>query len=318
MKLRLAVVAALVVLVGVVVVTAIVAFSPQPPDRPVSLTVFTGKATVQRAGTLVTRAGRSGERLASGDSVSTDAGGRAMLTYPDGSVTRLDVSTTVLVHVTASGTNVIQSAGLTWNAVKRLAGGAQFRVSGPNNTTTEVRGTRFGFYIEHDPAGNPVVWVDVYDGLVAVSGATGAPVVAGAQQRVTVRRGQAPTTPVAIPDGDRHLSFTVFNLTLEAVAATPVALQTGTLASGQASPVYTIQADGKHDLQFVLGWPERQGEAFQLTVLAPDGSVFAQRQANEPQISVPAPKARAGTWRYSARALSTSGPETYWLMVGSR
>jgi FecR protein len=308
------------VLVATVAGVAIAIFGTSAVAGPTAtLTVFTGSARIQKAGTATAVAAHSGEAVASGDSVSTAAGSEAAVTYPDGSVTRLDQSSRITVSIARSGAKALrlgvnQSAGLTWNSVKKLVAGATFNVSGPNNAVAGVRGTRFGFYIEQDPAGKPVVWVDVYDGKVAVSGAVGPAVTATANQRVNVRAGAPPTAPVAIPESDRHLSFTVFNQTLEAATGTPFSFQSGTLSSGQAAGPFAVVADGKSTLQFVLGWPGANFEIFELTVTDPSGKVYAQPAATRPPLLVTVPKAAAGTWQFRVRDVS-SPSEPWWVVV---
>jgi hypothetical protein len=262
-------------------------------------------------------AAHSGDGLFSGDTVSTGATGKAAIAYPDGSSTRLDSATTVKVDtLRAQGgavqTSFQQSAGLTWNKVQRLVGISSFKVSGPNSSSADVRGTVFGFYVEHDAGGAPVIWIDTWSGSVLVGG-TGGTVLAGTGQRVTVRAGAAPTAPVPIPAGDRQLSFTVFNQTLDAVTGKPVAMQSGTLGTATGTPYLTVVADGKSDLQFVLGWP---GSLFELTVIDPDGKVYAKPASTTPPLSVVAPLARAGTWQYSVRDVQSSPDEAFWVVVG--
>ena len=282
-----------------------------------TLTVFTGTATIQRAGTSAAVAAHSGDGLASGDTVATSATGKAAIAYPDGSSTRLDSATTVKVSaLRAKGgavqTSFNQSAGLTWNKVQRLVGLSTFKVSGPNSATADVRGTVFGYYVEHDPAGAPVIWIDTWSGSVLVGG-TGGSVLASTGQRVTVRAGAAPTVPVTIPAGDRQLSFTVFNQTLDAVIGQPIAFQSGTLSSANGTPYHTVDADGKSDLQFVLGWP---GSLYELTVVDPSGKVFAKPASSLPPLSVVAPRAMTGTWRYSVRDIQSAPDEAWWVIVG--
>ncbi len=293
----------------------------QTTARPVLLTLFVGSATIERGGATPI-AGNSGDSLGNGDAVHTSSDGKAALAYPDGSVTRLDSSTRVVVHVSQTGasvqTKIEQSAGLTWNTVKHLAGGSSFQVSGPNSTSAEVRGTRFGYYVEHDAAGNPVVWIDVYDGVVGVTGPVGPPVVETAGQRVTVRPHTAPTQPAPIPEGDLRLAFTVFNQTIEVVNGTPIAFQSGTFSSGQTSAQLNVDADGRSDLQFVLGWPQLPGSTFELTVVAPDGSTFARADGTSSPIIVAAPKAAAGTWTLTVRDVSSPQPDAWWLVAGRR
>jgi FecR-like protein len=314
---RLAVVATIAALLMLAAVATSALLAGRSASR-VLLTVFVGAAEVAH-GAAASEPARSGDMLGDGDSITTSADGKASLTYPDGSVTRLDSSTSVVVHVTQSGaslrTQLVQKAGLTWNSVKHLLGGSTFQVSGPNSSTAEVRGTRFGFYVEHDAAGSPVIWIDVYDGTVGVKGALGGEILASAGQRVTVRAQAAPTQPVPIPEGDLRLSFTVFNQTLEAVVGTPSTFESGTLSTG-ARTTFAFEADGTRDLQMVLGWPALAGSTFALTVVAPDGKVFSQTQQPLPPIIVIARKAAAGTWTVEVTDVTSSQAEPWWVIVG--
>ena len=284
----------------------------------VLLSVFVGSATVERPG-VSAATGHSGDTLANGDAVSTSSDGKAALTYPDGSITRLDSDTRVLVHYNQTGsefhTSLEQSAGLTWNTVKHLVGGSDFQVKG-NGASAEVRGTQFGYYVEHDALGKPVIWIDVYDGTVAVTGAIGPQVLAGPGQRVTVRQNAAPTQPLPIPDGDLRLSFTVFNQTIEAVTANPFAFESGSLRSGESSSSFSVEADGKSDLQFVLGWPAVAGDTFAMTVISPDGTVFAQGTATAAPLVVIARKATAGGWTFVVHDLRSAPTDPWWVVVG--
>lgn len=288
--------------------------------RPVALTIFVGSAAIQRAGSERTVPAHTGDTVAAGDTVVTGSASAAALTYPDGSITRLDELSIVRVDLRRQAgslqVSLQQSAGLTWNNVKQLLGAGSFTIHGPNNASAEVRGTRFGYYVEHDEAGGPVVWVDVWNGSVLVRGSTGSPVTAHDGQRVNVRARTAPTAPVPIPSTDRQLSFVVFNQTIEAVTGTPFAFQSGSLGTGQASPSFAVSADGGTDLQFVLGWPDLSGSTFELTVLDPAGGVFARSAASTPPISVVARNARRGTWHFSVRAVQSGQQEHWWGVVG--
>jgi hypothetical protein len=308
----------LLVVAGVAMLTLGV---PDPAAAPpaATLTVYVGTARVQRAGAAAAVAAHSGEAVASGDKVSTGPNSKAGLTYADGSVTRLDSQAAVVVHVARSGgglqVSLQQTAGLTWNQVLKLAGRSSFQVAGPNNAVAGVRGTRFGFYIEQDAAGQPVVWIDTYEGIVHVTSGVGAPVDAVANQRVTVRAGAAPTRPGPIPATDLQLSFTVFNQTIEAVAGVPVAFASGALSTGQSAGPFTVQADGRSDLEFVLGWP---GSIYQLTVMDPNGKVFTQPASTTPPISARVPKAMAGTWTFTVHDIRSPAFEAWWVIVGRK
>ena len=310
---------ALMVLITLALLAGVAVIALGGANAPrVALTVFTGAVTILRPGAATAVRGHTGDTLIANETVATAADTKGAINYPDGSVTRLDSDTRVTVTITrdaqgALHTSLVQPLGLTWNAVQRLAAGSTFKVSGPNSASAEVRGTRFGYYVEHDPAGNPVIWIDTWSGSVLVGGATGSPVLATTGQRVTVRQGAAPTTPVAIPAADFELSFTVFNRTLESVTAKPFAFQNGTLASGQVTPTYSVPADGRSDLQFVLGWP---GSASELTVVDPDGNLFSQTSSATAPLSVVAHRARAGTWTFHVRDVQSDAPEPWWVIVG--
>src|SRR5690348_6025206 len=106
-------------LIGVIIALGLGAvWLHQQTARPVLLSLFVGSATIERGGAAPS-AGHSGDGLGDGDAVSTSPDGKAALSYPDGSVTRLDSSTRVIVHTRQTGaslqTKVEQSAGLTWN-----------------------------------------------------------------------------------------------------------------------------------------------------------------------------------------------------------
>ena len=308
----------LALLLLVVAGVALVAFDgPAGSTSPAAvLTIFTGTASIQRGAAAVSAA-HSGDGLASGDSVLTGSDSKAVVTYLDGSLTRLDSATRITISVSRAArgalrTSFAQSAGLTWSQVKRLISGASFRVSGPNDAVAEVRGTRFGYYVEHDPSGGPVVWIDTYEGLVRVSSRTGPAVTAGPGQRVTVKVGAAPTPPGPIPPADGQLSFTVFNQTVEAVRGAPVAFQSGALSSGQTTRAFTVTADGRSDLQFVLGWP---GSIFQLTVVDPQGKVVAQPASSSSPLTVTFARARQGTWTFTVHDVHSSPQEAWWVVV---
>ena len=287
--------------------------------RPVVLTVFVGSATVERAGAAAQPA-HSGDGIGDDDAVATSADGKASLSYPDGSITRLDSSTRVVVHFTQNGidsrTSLQQSAGLTWNTVRRLLGGSSFEVKGPNSAVAEVRGTRFGYYVEHDASGKPVVWIDVYDGTVGVKGAIGSQVLAGPGQRVTVRAQAAPTIPAPIPSADLHLSFTVFNQTIEAVRGKPIAFASGTLSARTPGASTSVQFDGTGDLELVVGWPADGGDAFSVTVLRPDGSVYTNVQSTSPPLILTVPRAVKGAWTVTVLDLQSPPNEPWWMIVG--
>jgi hypothetical protein len=74
-----------------------------------------------------------------------------------------------------------------------------------------------------------------------------------------------------------------------------------------------VKADGKSDLQFVLGWP---GSLYELTVVDPDGNVSARSASSVPPLSISVPSARAGTWQFTVRDVQSAPGEAWWVVVG--
>lgn len=317
--LRLLTRVALVVLVMVVIVAGVATVGGPvlSAGARVAVTLFTGSASLMHPGVAM-RPMHTGDRVDDGDTVITGADSKASLLYPDGSVTRLDSETTVNVHVIAGSsggvqTTLTQTAGLTWNSVKQLVGGSSFTINGPNSATAGVRGTEFGYYVEHDSAGNPVIWIDTWSGSVEVRGATGPAVTATTGQRVTVRQGAAPTVPAPIPQADRELSFTVFNQALDAVTGTPVAAVSGTLSPGGTSTAGTVAADGRSSVQFVLAWP---GSTFGLTVRDASSAVLAQPTSPTPPLSVVVHPNHAQNLSFVVSDVQSTPGEAWWIIVG--
>lgn len=90
---------------------------------------------------------KDGRALKAGDTVRTSATGRAEISYADGSLTRLDVSTEYrLVKLSnAKGTRKtkgLQTAGQTWHRVESLSGSDTYKVEGAH-ATAAVLGTAF-------------------------------------------------------------------------------------------------------------------------------------------------------------------------------
>lgn len=285
------------------------------------LTVFVGTAQLERAGSSGYQAAHSGDLLVSGDRVRTGAGAKASLTFPDGSVSRLDAGTDLQVEglsrATGGGeaTRLRQSAGQTWYTVVRLVGGASFRVDAPNNSTAEVRGTEFSIRISGSGS-SPLVTAQVWAGEVAAS-AAGRTLVLVAGQSTTIAAGSPPTPAVALGLADRQDPWTVFNLGLDALdGGTVTTIDGGTMSTGDSTqPAVGAEAAAGDDLQFVLAWP---GSTFRLTVLAPDGSTYAAPTSSQPPLSVTVSGASAGNWSYAVADLESQPGEQWYLFVARR
>jgi streptogramin lyase len=131
--------------------------------------------------------GRTGERLAAGDVVRTDAGGRAEIDYFDGSLTRLDGGTTFDIErlvgpVSHKQIGLRVHEGRTWNRVRKLTStDSRYEVATPN-AIAAVQGTTY--MVDCSPV--QVCAFTVVEGHVRVSDARGQVVVLTPGERVTV------------------------------------------------------------------------------------------------------------------------------------
>ena len=101
-----------------------------------TLTVYQPAASVSHNGTDFATA-TTGAVVRAGDSVKTDTKGRAAMTLPDGTLTRLASDTTIKLdsaHFTKSGNlhdvTLTQQIGRTFTNVQHLVTGATFNVKG--------------------------------------------------------------------------------------------------------------------------------------------------------------------------------------------
>ena len=157
-------------------------------DGPLArLAVLDPSVAVQARSASAFAPASSGHSLAVGDTVRTDALGRAQVDYAEGSLTRLDRNTTFVVERLAEAERpdplaVRVDLGRTWNEVAELTtSGERFQVSTSNAVAT-VRGTVFT--VDHFADGTSVFAVE--EGLVEVVTSTGARILLRAGDRVTV------------------------------------------------------------------------------------------------------------------------------------
>jgi hypothetical protein len=134
-------------LTALVVFGVIVLIVLSQRDRPAlaELRIRAKQVEVEKSGTRG-RAGVEGEPLAAGDTVRTDANGQAQIDYFTGTITRLDVNTTMVVDGllnAAAGKRISLklNAGRTWNRVEGITSSQdRFDVQMPN-ALASVRGT---------------------------------------------------------------------------------------------------------------------------------------------------------------------------------
>src|SRR5207237_8714727 len=144
----------LIVAVVGVVVWLNVAASAQV-NASATLTVYQPAASTSSNGSDFLTA-TTGAVVHAGDSVKTDTKGRAAITLPDGTLTRLASDTTLKLdsaHFTKTGNlhdvTLSQQIGRTFTNVQHLATGATFNVKG-KSATASARGTKFEVLITAD------------------------------------------------------------------------------------------------------------------------------------------------------------------------
>ncbi len=148
-----------------------------------------------------------GDLLASGDVVKSSTGGRAALTFFDGST--LTVETGSVVKVTALNrlanggiqVTIEQTLGRTWASVSKLkTPDSKFEVKTPTSTAT-VRGTAFETIVTQNADGSASVTYKADDGELAVTANAGGTTAVPANTQVTVNTNQPAPPATPIPPG---------------------------------------------------------------------------------------------------------------------
>lgn len=112
-----------------------------------NLKVTTDHVTIKARGKTTFVPAKNGQALHQGDSIQTDADGRAEIDYTDGSLTRLGASTVfTLTRLTdergGRQTQGTLSVGETWNRAAKVSETGSFEVKA-GGTTAAVEGTAF-------------------------------------------------------------------------------------------------------------------------------------------------------------------------------
>jgi len=263
----------LVLAVVGVVVWLNVAASAQV-NASATLTVYQPAASTSSNGSDFLTA-TTGAVVHAGASVKTDAKGRAAITLPDGTLTRLASDTTLKfdsAHFTKRGSlhdvTLSQKIGRTFTNVQHLASGATFDVNGAS-ATASVRGTKFEIYILADGT----MTVKVFVGTVRLHNAT-ASVQINAGQQATANPNGTISQPIPIvPD-----STDPFGPALAASDAVAIGTTPGTEQDFIGAPLhngeqqqYTYGYAGGSLVKASLGYP---GSAMKLTVQAPDNQKY--------------------------------------------
>lgn len=244
---------------------------------PAELVVVAPAASLVHGGTAT--AAKSGTLIHEGDGVRTDAKGRAVVQFSDGSVTRIAPNSEVTVdstkfnkNGTISNVTMTQVAGRTLSTVEHLVGGnGTFKISG-HNASAEVRGTRWEFIVIK--GGQTIL--KVYVGVVRLQ-AGGKQTDVGANKQLTVEANGAVGAVVALVN-DPNDPFTLWVGSEDAAAKNGSTPGTGTtsysttpVTSGPAQPQPDYGSAGG-DLVGDLLYP---GSNMQLQITDPSGKAWA-------------------------------------------
>src|SRR5438132_5486535 len=198
---RLLIVFVILVLVVVGVVVWLNMAASAQVNASATLTVFQPAASTSHNGTDFVAA-TTGAVVRAGDSVQTDTKGRAAITLPDGTLTRLGSATTIKLDAAHFGkagnlhdVTFSQKVGRTFTNVQHLASGATFDVKG-NSATASVRGTKFEIYILPDGT----MTVKVFVGTVILHNATGSVTINAGQQATASPNGTISQPIAIVPD----------------------------------------------------------------------------------------------------------------------
>jgi hypothetical protein len=269
----LIVLAIVVLLVGGIVVWLNMA-AQAAVNASAILTVYQPAASVKHGSGDFSTA-KTGEMVQSGDSVKTDTKGRAAITLPDGTLTRLASDTTITLdaaHFAKSGSlhdvQLTQQIGRTFTSVRKLVSGATFQVSGKSATAT-VRGTKFEILIKSDGS----MTVKLFEGKLHFQSSKGSVDLVAPQEATADASGNITGPRPIQPDPTDPFGPALAASDKVAEGTTPGTEQDfigAPLHNGEQQQ-YTYSYAGGSLLKAALGYP---GSAMKLTVQGPDNSSY--------------------------------------------
>jgi hypothetical protein len=271
----------LVILLGVILIVAgLLVWVNIAAQAAVSasavLTVYQPVTAVQHGSGGSFAAATTGSLVRAGDSLQTDAKGRASITLADGTLTRLATDTTITLdsaHFSKSGNlhdaKLTEQIGRTFTNVQHLISGATFQVAGKSATAT-VRGTKFEVYITKDGS----MTVKLFEGTLDFDGTNQFHLTAG--QQATADPDGIIGAPIPIkPDPNDPFGPDLAASNAVAAATTPGTEQDyiGTPLHNGEQQQFTYSYAGGGLVKASLGYP---GSTMKLTVQAPDNSTYSK------------------------------------------
>ena len=146
---------------GAMALTASAAGAAGATDSLANLKVTADNVQIKKSGKSTFVAAKDGMALKQGDTIKTDATGRAEIDYTDGSLTRLAGSTVFTLSKLTSDkggrqTQGTLSVGETWNRAAKVSETGSFEVKA-GGTTAAVEGTAFVAKCVPKPDGSQAV-----------------------------------------------------------------------------------------------------------------------------------------------------------------
>ena len=276
-----------------------------------TLTVFQPNVSVSRGGgAFVTSA--TGTVVRPGDSVKTNAKGRASIQLPDGTLTRMAGGTEIALstaHFAKSGNlqdaSIVQRVGRTFTNVQHLVTGAVFKVGG-QSAVASVRGTKFEVLV--NPDGSMVV--KLFDGQLDLDGKNHVHLVAPQQSTVDAQGNVGPAGPILSDPSDP------FGPQQDASNASNQGTTPGTEQDFIGPPIhngeqqsYSYSFAGGGIVKAALGY---KGSLMALRIKTPDGQIYTKNGPSP--IVVVVPSAPAGLYTITVAGISglgTAGEEPF-------
>ena len=269
-----------------------------------TLTVYQPAVTVAHNGGSFSSSA-TGAIIEPGDTVKTDAKGRAAIQLPDGTLTRLAGDTQITLtsaHFAKSGSlhdvSILQKAGRTFTNVQHLVAGASFKVAG-QSAVASVRGTQFEVVMNADGT----MLVKLFVGVLDLQGKNTVHLVAPQQSTVDPQGNVGPAGPI-LPDPNDPFGPQITASDQATAGTTP-----GTEQDFIGAPIhngeqqsYSYSYAGGGIVKAALGY---KGSLMALKVKAPDGTVYTKQ--GPPPVVVLVPTAPAGIYTITVVGVSGLG-----------
>lgn len=188
-------------------------FREQPPvSKGITIEVFSDPVFVATSSKEKIQQAKNGQAVDEGYVISTGEEGRAQIVYPNGTVTRLDRNTTIVLNRASQSpmhVEVVIMQGQIWSRIAKLAPDQQYKTYS-RKITTSVRGTSYGHTVEDAQNVDEVITTkgavvgecfnSTEDGLITEN-----------QKKIFTCEKKEDETSVPIPESDKSQEWYIFN-----------------------------------------------------------------------------------------------------------